>query len=149
MPISILLTCLLLLPLLLYVCACLTDSFFFSFAFLQLAAAMKLLQRKREDIRLQQWSLPSGVSQGCCLLPGLPHQELLFLLTWMLSFENSTVHHSVPIMLSTFGPLMIWRLSLKSSECRKGEFGSWKPYGKSMAAAHHTSDLVYMWEAPC
>jgi hypothetical protein len=49
--------------------------------FLQLEVAMKLLQKRKEFISLQQWSLPSGVSQGCCLPPGLQHQELLFLLT--------------------------------------------------------------------
>jgi hypothetical protein len=91
---------------------------------LQLEVAMKLLQKRKEYISLQQWSLPSGVSQGCCLLSGLRYQELLFLLTWMLSFENSTARHSVPVMPSTSGPLMMGRLTLKSSECRKGEFGS-------------------------
>jgi hypothetical protein len=69
---------------------------------LQLEVAMKLLQKRKENIRLQQWSLPSGVNQDCCLLPGLPHWGLLFLLTWMLSFENLTVRHSVPVNAEHF-----------------------------------------------
>jgi hypothetical protein len=39
-------------------------SFFFSFVFLQLEVAMKLLQKRKGDIRLQQWSLPSEVKPG-------------------------------------------------------------------------------------
>jgi hypothetical protein len=99
-------------------------SLLFLHFFLQLEVAMKLLQKRKEYISLQQWSLPSGVSQGCCLPPGLQHQELLFLLTWRLSFENSIARHSVPVMPSTSGSLMMRRLTLKSSVCRKGESGS-------------------------
>jgi hypothetical protein len=80
---------------------------FLHFFFLQLEATMKLLQKRKKYIRLQQWNLPSGVSQGCCLPPGLQHLELLFLLTWRLSFENSTTRHSVPVMLSTSRSLMM------------------------------------------
>jgi hypothetical protein len=87
--------------------ACLTESFLFFLIFLQLEAVVKLLQRKKEDFRLQQWSLPLGVNQGCCLLQGLQHQELLFLLIWVPSSENLTVRHSVPAMLSISGPLMM------------------------------------------
>jgi hypothetical protein len=49
---------------------------------------MRLLQRKKEDFRLQQWSLPLEVSQGCCLLPGLPHRDHLYLLRWMPFFRE-------------------------------------------------------------
>jgi hypothetical protein len=99
-------------------------SLLFLYFFLQLEAAMKPLQKRKEFTSLQQWSLPSRVSQGCCLLPGLQYQEPLSLLTWMLSFGSLIARHSVPVMPSTFGPLMIGRLTLKSSKCRKGGFGS-------------------------
>jgi hypothetical protein len=85
---------------------------------------MKLLQRKREGIRLQQWSLPLGVSQGYCLLPGLPHWDHLFLLIWMPSSKNLTGCQSVLVMLSISGFLMILKLTLKNFESHKGEFGS-------------------------
>jgi hypothetical protein len=78
---------------------------------------MKLLQRKREDTRLQQWSLPSEVSQGYCLLPGLPHWDLLFLLIWMLSSESLTECQSVLVMLSISGFLMMQKLTSKIFEC--------------------------------
>jgi hypothetical protein len=81
---------------------------------------MKLLQRKREGTRLQQWSLPSGVSQGHCLLPGLLHWGLLFLLIWMLSSEGLTECQSVPVMLSIFGFLMMPKMTLKNFECHDG-----------------------------
>jgi hypothetical protein len=82
---------------------------------------MKLLQRKREDIKLQQWSLPSGVSQVYCLLPGLLHLDHLSLLIWMPSSESLTGCWSVFAMLNISGFLMMQRLTLKASECHKVE----------------------------
>ena len=84
---------------------------------------MKLLQRKREGIRLQQWSLPSGVSQGYYLLPGLPHRDHLSLLIWMPSSESLTGCRSILVMLSISRFLMMQKLTSKASECHKGEFG--------------------------
>ena len=103
---------------------CLVDSFLFFFHFLQLGVAMKLLQRKRESIKLQQWSLPSGVRQVYCLLPGLPHWDHLSLLIWMPSFRSLTECWSVLIMLNISGFLMMQRLTSKAIECHKGEFVS-------------------------
>jgi hypothetical protein len=84
---------------------------------------MRLLHKKREDTRLQQQNLPSGVGQGYYLLPGLLHWGLLFLLIWMLFSKSLTECQSVPVTPSISGFLMIRRLTLKSSECHKGEFG--------------------------
>jgi hypothetical protein len=92
--------------------------------FSQLEVAMKLLQKRKEYTSLQQWSLPSGVSQSWCLLPGLQYQEPLSLLIWMLSFGSLTAHPSVPVMPSTFGLSTIGRPTLKSFGCCKGGFGS-------------------------
>jgi hypothetical protein len=85
---------------------------------------MKLLQRKREGIRLQQWSLPSGVNQGYFLLPGLPHWDHLSLLIWIPSSKSLTGCQSILIMLNISGFLMMRKLTSNASECHKGEFGS-------------------------
>jgi hypothetical protein len=85
---------------------CLADFSFFSFIFLQLEAAMKLLQRKEEGIRLQQWSLPSGVSQGLSAARSatLGSSVLADMDAFFREFDRC---HSVPVMLSISGSLMM------------------------------------------
>jgi hypothetical protein len=91
---------------------------------LQLEAAMKLLQRKREGIRLQQWSLPSGVSQGCYCYQVCHTGSHSVLAEMDAFFREFDQYQSVLVMLSISGFSMMQELTLKASECHKGGFGS-------------------------